>query len=160
MASAKIVCAILVLLLSAPEQHQNRSRSGPKSLWMRQHRLRPKIPCTFKGHTIPLLSGRWRPMYNAGVICKTHLLTPGNGGASWMRHVLPYWWRIVPSWKQKVSHNTDPYVRLGKSLYCECVTRFVNRTVIPVCAKWCASWVGHFHEMVRHNFDANMRKCF
>ena len=26
---------------------------------------------------------------NAGVICKTHLLTPGNG-ASWMRHVLPY----------------------------------------------------------------------
>ena len=65
-----------------------------------------------------------------------------------VRHVLPYWWRKVPSWKQKVSHNTDPYVRLGQSLYRECVTRFVNRTIIPVCAndvhhgsvifmKWC-----------------------
>ena len=77
-----------------------------------------------------------------------------------VRRVLPYWWRIVPSWKQNVSHNTDPYVHLGQSLYRECVTRFVNRTVIPVCAKWRASWIGHFHEMVRHNFDANMRKCF
>ena len=57
-------------------------------------------------------------------------------------------------------HNIDPHVRLGQSLYSECVTRFVNRTVIPVCAKWRASWVGHFHEMVRLNFDANMRKCF
>ena len=49
MERAKIVCIILVLLLSAPEQRQNRSRSGPKSLWMKQHRLR-----TVKGHTIPL----------------------------------------------------------------------------------------------------------
>ena len=54
MARAKIVCALLVLLLSAPEQRQNRTRSGPKSLWMKQHRLRPKIPRTIKGQTIPL----------------------------------------------------------------------------------------------------------
>ena len=54
MAQAKIVRAILVLLLSAPEQRQNRTRSGPKSLWMKQPRLRPKIPCTVRGHTIPL----------------------------------------------------------------------------------------------------------
>ena len=54
MARAKIVCATLVLLLSAPEQRQNRTRSGPKSLWMKQHQLRPKILRTVKGHTIPL----------------------------------------------------------------------------------------------------------
>ena len=54
MAQAKIVHAILVLLLSAPEQRQNRTRNGPKSLWMKQHQLRPKIPRLVKGHIIPL----------------------------------------------------------------------------------------------------------
>lgn len=29
-----------------------------------------------------------------------------------------------------------------------------------VCAKWCTSWVLHFYEMMRHNFDSNMRRCF
>ena len=54
MAQTKIVHGILVLLLSAPEQRQNCTRSGPKSIWMKQHRLRPKIPRTVKGQTIPL----------------------------------------------------------------------------------------------------------
>ena len=54
MARAEIVRAILVLLLSAPAQPQNRTMSGPKSLWMKQHWLRPKIPRTVKCHTILL----------------------------------------------------------------------------------------------------------
>ena len=37
MARAKIARAILVLLLSAPEQRQARTRRGPKGFWTKQH---------------------------------------------------------------------------------------------------------------------------
>ena len=64
MAWARILRIILVLLLSAPEQRQNRTRSGPKSLWMKLHRLQPKIPGMVKGHTIPLSGDEVNVQYN------------------------------------------------------------------------------------------------
>ena len=40
MARAKLARAILVLLLSAPEQRQARARRGPKSFWTKQRQAR------------------------------------------------------------------------------------------------------------------------
>ena len=71
---------------------------------------------------------------NGAVICKTHLLTPGKG-VSWVRHVPTYWWHIVPSWKQKVSHIIDPYVRHDQSMYHECVRGPRHNTRM----KWCVT---------------------
>ena len=97
--------------------------------------------------------------YNALVICKTHLLTPGNG-ASWLRHV---------------PQNRDAQYRHGRkmsvtilTLMCVIVSHFT--TLRHLVCQWdrlflqaevflkCASLASHFHEMVCHMFDSNVRR--
>ena len=97
--------------------------------------------------------------YYALVICKTHLLTPGNG-ASWLRHV---------------PQNRDAQYRHGRkmsvtilTLMCVIVSHFT--TLRHLVCQWdrlflqaevflkCASLASHFHEMVCHMFDSNVRR--
>ena len=96
---------------------------------------------------------------NAGVICKTHLLTPGDG-ASWLRHV---------------PQNRDAQYRHGRKMsvtilthMCVIVSHFT--TLRHLVCQWdrhflqaclflkCASLASHFHEMVCHMFDSNVRR--